>query len=163
MKATIHTCIVSACKLLFNLLLDQNQPLLSGNKNHLLRRACTACARVQTHAAQSPSRHSQGRWGGGYIFVFNITPRSVVITALSQGPSRCSHCHTCGSRGFVWVEVRERLVQSQCSLILGSVPVDDFSISFLFLSRFSSTDRFSLLGFPKKRSTLKAQRAAFKA
>lgn len=58
MKATIYTCIVCACKLLFNLLLDQNQSLFSGNKSHLLRRACTACARVQTH--------SQG--GGGLHF-----------------------------------------------------------------------------------------------
>lgn len=84
MKATIYTCIVCACKLPFNLLSDQNQSLLSGNKNHLLRRARTACSRAQTHAAQSPSRHSQG--GGDYIFVFNIPIQADGRGALSSPP-----------------------------------------------------------------------------
>lgn len=103
MKATIYTCIVRACKLLFNLLSDQNQSLLSGNKNHLLRRACTAVCTCADTCGAKPLATLAGR--GTPFFVFNIPIQADGRGALPSPPSDCSHRHTCGSLGLPWVRL----------------------------------------------------------
>lgn len=71
MKATIYTCIVRVCKLLFNLLSDQNQSLLSGKQKPF----AAACAHDRVHVCRHtrPKAPRDTRRAGDYIFCLRYT------------------------------------------------------------------------------------------
>lgn len=84
MKATIYTCVVRACKLLFNLLLDQNQSLLSGNKKPFAAVCMHRCVHVYryTHDAKPPR---DTRRAGGLHFLSPIYRYRLTVD------ERCHH------------------------------------------------------------------------